>query len=331
MSEELSRENSDEYLEKFGYRSYNGPRQGRGSRVISSLEFELKGTWRKSTFGKVLLVILMVVNILMIFIFTAFPIDIIFASERDTMNGFVANYARFGDAYISSSTDVSLGELGPNVGIFLIILFAIAGSGLFADDKNGKVIELYLARLTKREYILGKVGSILIYINLFILGPLLITSIIMIESFDGSHFDFIGFYIGLIWFSLLFSLVLGLGILLLSALAEKRNYASLGFFLIFMLGSIFGQIVLELSPDNEFYLLISPSNFLVLLSLVCLGDYDIGIGRAGFDGFGQRKQLLLNDGSGLEFYHVYGLAFAYIFIFASLLYLKIRKLTTEEL
>ena len=84
------------------------------------------------------------------------------------------------------------------LGIFVISLFAIAGSGMFADDKQGKVIEIYLSRLQKREYVLGKIGAIMVYINLFLMIPLLITGGLYVQSFGINHLSVLSYYFGII-------------------------------------------------------------------------------------------------------------------------------------
>ena len=53
---ETKSESETEYLEIFGYREYKGIRTSRLRRLLSIVEFEVRSTWSRSTFGKVLLV-----------------------------------------------------------------------------------------------------------------------------------------------------------------------------------------------------------------------------------------------------------------------------------
>ncbi|OLS27204.1 MAG: hypothetical protein HeimC2_13140 [Candidatus Heimdallarchaeota archaeon LC_2] len=343
MSSEIIKTNSEgetEYLEKFGYREYQGIRTSRLKRVLSIIEFEVKSTWSRSTFGKVLLVILMVFNFFAILAasFTGNQSSGYPGGARayydDALNNFIATYIGFLDSgYITAGPDFqALG--GPNLGFLLIALFAIAGSGLFADDKNGKVIEIYLSRVQKKEYIIGKVGAILTYINLFLMVPLIIVVTFMLQAWDEPHYKYWELYLRVIWFSFLYSLVIGLIILFLSSILEKRNYASLAFFLIYMVGSIFAQGAINSNQSNEFLILLSPDYFLSLLAYVALGDTNLGFGgdynfetdrRTGV------QELNLNDGAGLEYWHIYGVTLAIIVLFSLLLTWKINRLTTEEL
>lgn len=326
----------DEFLNKFGYRVYNGKSNSRFHRVWSSIVFELKSTWHRSTFGKVLLVISMTFNVIFVIIAANVPTGFTDAGDgrteqqrnQDTLNSFVGSYLRtFGQA-ITASSDPSLTDLGPPMGLFLLIVFSIAGSGMFADDKNGKVVELYLSRITKTEYVLGKIGAVMIYINVFLLLPLLITVGLVVQSLDVSHLDYLPFYLRLVWFSFLYSMLFGAMILVLSSLIEKRNYASLGMFLAYIMGSLVAGIAVRIEPDNEFFLLLSPTTFFTLLAFVAIGDYTLT--RNFFDP--QRSvPLLLDDRTGIEYWHVYLEYFGLLVIFGFFLFYRIRKLTTEEL
>jgi ABC-type transport system involved in multi-copper enzyme maturation permease subunit len=250
---------------------------------------------------------------------------------RDVLNASIANYLSLSSSIFSNSDEYFYGlgmGMGMGLGILLIIVIGLAGSGFFADDKRGKVIEIYLSRLEKREYVTGKVGAIVIYINLLVLLPLIITGMLFVQSLGEDHIDYLDFFLGFITYSILISIILGLFILVLSILVEKRSYASLIFFLFFFFGTIIGNMIAEDHMYNEFLFLISPSNFLVLLAYVCLGDYDLGVWD---DKKEKIVKLNLNDGAGLEYWHVFLLAFLYILIFSLILAYKIWKTTTEDL
>lgn len=336
---------TDEYVEKFSYRAYDGNREPRWKRIWSLAWFELVSTWHKSTVGKVLLVIILVLNLLVITITAAFfSVDISGMSDAERaeeiaaiLHGMAATYlqpAEFGDHNVVPTSQSAFSfELG-----FLIIgLFAIAGSGFFADDRQGRLMEVYLSRLRPVEYVAGKVGAILLYVNIFLTIPLLIMGGLYIQAFGADHFDYLYFYVGVILYGLLTSLLIGLAILLLSSVVEKRMYASLGFYLLFILGTMFGQLIAEQDPSNEFLLLVSPANFLELLGYVCLGDFKLFITEWVAEGVGEEEDIYsyvpfsLNDGKGLEYFHVLGLAFALIIIMFLFLLFQLRRLTTESL
>ena len=198
-------------------------------------------------------------------------------------------------------------------------------------------MEVYLSRIQRVEYALGKIGAIILYVNIFTTLPLLVMGGLYIQALGENHLDYLYFYAGVILFGQLASLLLGLTILLFSSVVEKRMYASLGFFLFYLIGSIFGIIIAEQEPSNEFLLLISPSSFLQLLSFICLGDLElytreeIGYNHITDEWLYDYTPFLLNDGGGLEAYHILGLTFFLILGMFLLLIFRLRRLTTEEL
>ncbi|MHA2252995.1 MAG: hypothetical protein ACXAD7_21710 [Candidatus Kariarchaeaceae archaeon] len=339
-------ENNDtDYLQRFGYRLYDGETQGRKSRILSIIIFELKSTWHRSTFGKVLLIIILFFNVISLGVAATVNTSLLRGvhptqkdeATRDVLHAFVASFLNFGggNQSIQSGTIVETFEFQMNLGILLIALFSIAGSGFFADDKQGKVIEIYLSRLQKKEYVIGKIGGILLYINIFLGLPLLIAGALYVQAFDGiNHFEAWDFYLGVIIYSFLVSLIVGLAILCFSIILEKRQYASLGFFLMYVLGSIIGYAVIGGDADEKLYL-ISPSFFFALLAYVCFRDFNLGIST--FEGFENDEvqisyeNFYLDDGGGLEYWHILFMAFSLIFLMSAFLSYKIRKMTTEEL
>jgi len=346
MTEDQKISSSTDYLQKFSYRLYEGKIEPRWKRVLNLILFEVISTWRKSIFAKILIIIIFVINFLVllnvaqqarILVYDAITEEMF----RDGLRSTVAGYLSWRRSIILSNPrgQSSPTDIGLNIGLLLIIIFGIAGSGFFADDKYGKVIEIYLSRLQKKEYVIGKLGAIIIYINIFILVPLIVTCIYFVEAAGKDHLNYLDLYFGIIIYSLLCSIILGLFILTLSILVEKRSYASLIFVLVYLFGSIIGGIIAEDNLDNKLFFLISPSIFFVLLAYVCLGDYDLGVlpystssSRIGWTfSYGEIIPLNLNDGYGLEYWHVLIQAFLLILFFSLILTYKIRKMTTEEL
>ncbi len=333
MTEDQMNANSTDYLQKFTYRLYDGKFQPRWMRVLYLIRFELISTWRKSKFAKYLMIIILVFSFFSI-LGAAMLKDIEpdegegKVSVRDALNESIASYFAFNLSFILSNSDGISYGLGRGLAMLLFIVIGLAGSGFFADDKQGKVIEIYLSRLEKREYLTGKVGAIVIYINIFVLLPLIITGVLFVQSLEKDHEKFLDFYMGIIIYSVLCSIILGLFILVLSIFVEKRSYASLIFFLVFLFGTIIGQAITYDNLDNEFFLLVSPTNFLVLLAYVCLGDYDLGVWDAKKEKY---VELNLDNSVGLEYWHVFLQAFLLIIVFSLLLAYKIWKTTTEEL
>ncbi|KKN20236.1 hypothetical protein LCGC14_0937690 [marine sediment metagenome] len=318
---------STEFLQKFTYRPFEGKFEPRWKRVLYLMRFELISTWRKSKFARLLMTITFVFSFFTIIITALIPFGNVVAM-RDALNESVASYLSLSPLITPSSggISISVGSL-TGLGILLIMVIGLAGSGFFADDKQGKVIEIYLSRLSKREYVIGKVGAIVLYINLLVLLPLFLKGLLFVQALGENQLNYLDYYLGMISYCILISIIIGLFILVLSIFVEKRSYASLIFFIFFVFGSIIGEMIRIGIPNSEILLLISPSNFLVLLAYVCLGDYDLGVGGGIFTSV----ELNLNNGVGLEYWHVFLVAFIIILILTLTLVYKIRKTTTEEL
>lgn len=319
-----------DFLRKFSYRGYEGEMEARWKRILHIIKFEVVSTWHRSRLGKVLIVMTLITNFIGVIAAVSINAGADESTYRDALNGFIAEYFNLGDNIIKSSSVPTMLDFSMNVGILLIILFGIAGSGMFADDKQGKVIEIYLSRLQKREYVIGKILSIIVYINLFVMIPLLVTGFLFVQGLGQNHLEYIGFYLGIMALSLIVSLLLGLSILTLSAFVEKRSYASMIYFLVFLILTLvgFGVDTASNIESNELILLINPSSLIVLIAFICLGDLDLGI----IDwSSGTARELILNDGTGLEYWHVLGLTFMIIGLFSLVLGYKIKRLTSEEL
>ncbi len=315
-----------DYIERFGYRRYEGKLVPRWKRIVNLVRFELTSTWYKSTFGKVLLIIILIMGFMGV-TFAATSLSII-AEEYETpeekeqilegiLNGHVGSSLSISHSIAANKTFTGAGSFF--LGFLLIALFAIVGSGLIADDNQGQVLGLYLSKIQRNEYIMAKFLSIVLYINFFLTIPLLILGALYVQGLEFEHIDYFNYYAGIILYGLLSSLFIGAAVLFFSSVAEKRNYASLAFFLTYLISSMFGSIVWSISPSNEYLLLISPSNLLSALAYICLGDYEVWSHVTD-------KKIFLNDGSGLEFFHIFGTVCFLIIALFFLLILQMKRL-----
>lgn len=338
-----------EYVQRFGYRKYDGSLEPRWKRILSLAWFECTSTWRKSTLGKVLLIIIIVLNFLSITVIAAgsnFLLANLTPTQRaqtisSSLYRLVADYLPISSGVgglVPAGESLSSGlSLSINLGFLLIALLAIAGSGLLADDKQGRTLEIYLSKLQKGEYITGKILAIMFYINIFVTLPLLILGILFVQAFGLNQFDYLSYYFGIIIYGIVISLLFGLVLLVFSSIAEKRSYASLGFYLLFFVGSIFQTVLIAVNPNNQFFLLLPFSGFLQLLAYTILGNYNLAIitgtqvDQTTSAVTNSYALLNLNDGIGLEWYDVYLMAIGLIVIMILFLAYKVRKLTTEDL
>jgi len=230
MTEDQKTVNSTDYLQKFGYRVYNGKIEPRWKRVLNLMLFEITSTWRKSTFGKIMIIIIFVINFASLLSVatssrTLHQAKVGEHTFRDGLHGTVAGYLSMPNSIIISNPDgfIFASDLGITIGLLLMIIFGIAGSGFFADDKSGKVIEIYLSKLQKKEYFMGKFVALFLYINMFILLPLMVICIYFVDVTGRDHLDYLDLYLGVLVYSLLCSLILGSFILTLSIFVENAH------------------------------------------------------------------------------------------------------------
>ncbi|MFX1512801.1 MAG: hypothetical protein ACFFCQ_09465, partial [Promethearchaeota archaeon] len=237
------------------------------------------------------------------------------------LHNLVGGYLTLGTQVFVKTDDVAI-DFGMEMGFLLIALIAIAGSGFFADDKQGKIVEIYLSKLQRIEYAGGKIVAIFLYINIFVTLPILGLGGLYVQALGENHLEYLDYYVGIIFSGILVSILLGLAILIFSVLVDKRAFASLGFYLTYLVGSIFGGIIRAQDTSNDFLLLLSPSTFLALLTFTCLGAFELETWEG---------EILLNNGEGLEYVHIFGLTFLFIVVMALFLLYKLRRMTTEEL
>ncbi|MHA2366738.1 MAG: hypothetical protein ACXAC7_22485 [Candidatus Hodarchaeales archaeon] len=302
-----------EYIERFAYRKYTGLRESRWKRVWALAWFEIISTWHKTTIGKIFFIILIINNFIIILSAVSSLVTITDIDPKQDVLIFLKSYIR---PYFNLS-----GAGG--YGLFIIPAIMIAGSGYFADDRQGQLFEVYLTRLTRREYMMGKLIGMILFTNIFTTLPLILTVLFFVHGTGEDHLQFIEFYFRVIIFGIMVALLLGLLILLLSSIVEKRAYASLSGVLIYIMGSLFGGGNFFWDPSNDFLLLLSTTTFISLLGHSLIGDNEFVV-RDYFS-------IYLNDGMGLEAYHVIGIAIVTIIVIFLLLIYRIQRLTNEEI
>ncbi len=335
---ESSNENF-EFVKKFSYRDYKGKRTSRLSRIFSLAIFEVTNTWRKSLIGKILFGL--VIFILVIGAVLNVPYQVTQLSQlpqSEKSNFVLQTVLKTAADYLSiSSENPILPSENPlvsfsfNIGFLIIALFAIAGSGFFADDKQGKVLEIYLSRMKREDYAIGKVLGMFLYCNLFITVPFLIISLWEVQGLGQNHLDYLLTYMELVVSGTIISALFTIFTLLLSSLVEKRAYASLSFFIGYILFDSLSQKFFQSDPHNHLLLLLVPSYVFALLIYTIGGNWNLGLREGGIFSSGNVTPLILNNGTGLEWWHVIGLVLLVLIIGLLLLLFKIHRMTTNEL
>lgn len=111
--------------------------------------------------------------------------------------------------------------------LFIIVIMALAGSGLVADDLKNNALQLYFARpIRKRDYLLGKMSVLVFFITLLTFLPGLVFLIFKL-IFSGS-FKFLSDYpwlpLGVAAESVLLVAFFSVYTLALSALSKNSRY-----------------------------------------------------------------------------------------------------------
>lgn len=325
-----------EFVKKFSYRDYQGLKTSRFPRIFSLATFEMTNTWRKSTIGKVLLGLTLFLNVFVAIvavpILSAQSVEDKSAFVRQTIFKYASGYLAVTDTIILPLENIII-PISFSIGILIIGLLGIAGSGFFADDKQGKVIELYLSRMKREDYAVGKVLGMFMYCNIFITLPMLIVSIWIVQGLGQNQLDYFFIYLSLIISGAIISSFFTIFTLVLSSLVEKRAYASLSFFIGYFLVDALAASFIMSDPTNEFYLLLVPTYVISLLIYIIGGNFDLSIDESSFAHAGSNTTvpLFLNNGTGLEWFHVLTVVFLVLLVGLLFLLFKIHRMTTNEL
>ncbi|RDE16329.1 MAG: hypothetical protein C4K47_01740, partial [Candidatus Thorarchaeota archaeon] len=254
----MSTEGTDEtYVRKFGFRPFTGVRLGRLYRTVSVAWFNLIEAIRRSGFTKFLLVImifnLIIQDVVIIVLARLVPPELLGitltelfqGSYTDSVLGMVSILNR-----ITTQTGPFTGGLGlTSVGTsFLwLLLLSVVGGGLISDDKLYRTTETYFSRITRLEYVIGKLLSLMLF-SLFILTfPAVLQYVLLCMGLGIGFLDNVGLLVWALGFTLMAALALSMIILSLSSLTKRRSLASLTLFIFVVLmsslPSAFGTIV----------------------------------------------------------------------------------------
>ena len=144
-----------------------------------------------------------------------------------------------------------------------ILLSIFGGAGLIANDLRTGAILVYLSRpLTRRDYILGKLG-VLLLLNLSVtLVPALLLYLIALSMVPGQFLQWSLAWIvpAIVVQSLVSSVVISLLALAVSALSRSARVAGLGFVLLWAGLEIVREVVVNIARRPEAVLLSLQSN-----------------------------------------------------------------------
>lgn len=145
----------------------------------------------------------------------------------------------------------------------ILLLMALGGAGLIADDFRHKAIQLYFARpLTRLDYLMGKAGVVMFFVGLLTLVPALILFLLKL-LFSGSFKFFLDYPwlpLSIVIYSAFLMVFFTCYILLASSVSKNRNYVIALIFAVYYLSEIARGIFYVIFRSPYSILLSIPGN-----------------------------------------------------------------------
>ncbi|MHA1960447.1 MAG: hypothetical protein ACW99U_09460 [Candidatus Thorarchaeota archaeon] len=238
----------DAYVRRFGFRKYEGVRTNRLSRIIAVSWFNLSEAIRRSGFTKMLLVFmiigLLVQDLLAILITQLIPsfmwggltVDEMFrATYADSIIGMISLTNRVSTMDSSMAFLTQFLTIGSS--FMFILLLAIVSGGLISDDKLHRATEAYYSRISRVEYLLGKLFTLIIFSMLFVSLPALMQYFLLAQGLGMNLLTNLDLLVWGLGTTLLSCIILSVVTLAFSSLTKRRNLATLSFFMSAMIMS----------------------------------------------------------------------------------------------
>lgn len=176
--------------------------------------------------------------------------------------------AEFFNDFFSSTIPV------PWTFFFITMICVFGGSGLIANDLRNNVLQLYLSKpLTQIDYIIGKLGIIMLLLGFVTIFPGLMLFIEAVLLSDNLIFLRTNYWVlgSILLYSFILTSIPGLIILTFSSLTKSNRYAAIGFVAISMFTPIVYQILKAIFHTDK----VAPVSFWA--NIQQLGDIMFGL------------------------------------------------------
>lgn len=141
---------------------------------------------------------------------------------------------------------------------FVLLMTALVGAGIVADDLKSKAITLYLSRpITILDYIIGKGAVVVTLLALLAILPGLLTAVLALLLGYASPTVAGEAALAFLGVGLLLTVFFAGLALLLSSLTSRKAFAGVGIFAILLLDEFFAQVLASATNDLS-WLYISP-------------------------------------------------------------------------
>jgi len=140
----------------------------------------------------------------------------------------------------------------------MVMLMVLAGASLISDDLKFNSLQLYFSRpLRKRDYWLGKMGTLFFFLLIVTLGPGLLFILFKVIFAGSFRFlaDFPWIPLSVVAYSLLAAFFFSCYTLLLSSLGKNRRYVSILIFLVYIFSDVIYGIFNGIFHEPAFCLL----------------------------------------------------------------------------
>ncbi len=131
--------------------------------------------------------------------------------------------------------------LSQQMTFFLFPIVIYAGAGSIANDLRANALQIYLSRpITRRDYVIGKLGMLVFFLALPTLAPglLLFLLAVLFESSGTFLTQYYWVPAALLGYSLVIMFTCGLVMLALSALTRSSRFAGINFAAVFFFSQI---------------------------------------------------------------------------------------------
>ncbi len=319
-------EDDDAYVRAFRFRRFEGKRNGRLYRVMSIAWFNFRHAIAKSWFTKLIL-ILIVMGLLMqaLIMFISAQFYTIYYPESDINVLFRKYYA---ESILNMFSLINFILIEPSFyffglatmitggGFSYILLISLVSGGLIADDKLHHFDEAYFSHVTRWEYLFGKLLSLMLFSFLLVMGPALMQFFILSSSLKIDFVQHLGLLAWALGFTFIATLILSLLALTISSLTTRRTIATLIFFMMLIMLSLFPAIFSSSLFQETPIFLIDLMLVIDMFGLILLGESQFKVSFRDFN---------LIDGVGIEYIDVMLVIYIVILFTIIVLYLQVIR------
>jgi ABC-type transport system involved in multi-copper enzyme maturation permease subunit len=140
-------------------------------------------------------------------------------------------------------------------GFFVFIISIYAGAGLISNDLRANALQIYFSKpITRRDYILGKLGALVFFLALQTLVPVVLLYVLSIlfqasDGFAPAYLEVLGAILG---YSLLIIFTSSLIMIGFSSLSKSSRFAGIGFAALFFFSQALSVILSSVLRDPSF-------------------------------------------------------------------------------